>query len=53
MPKETAESGPMIESVGLSKFYGDFAAARDVTFSMPRGQVCAPTSVQRMSGLGG
>ncbi|MDP6446977.1 MAG: ATP-binding cassette domain-containing protein [Pirellulaceae bacterium] len=31
----------MIESVGLSKFYGDFSAVRDVTFSVPRGQVCA------------
>jgi ABC-2 type transport system ATP-binding protein len=41
MPKKADESGLMIESVGLSKFYGEFAAARDVTFSMPRGQVCA------------
>lgn len=41
MPKKANESGLMIESVGLSKFYGEFAAARDVTFSMPRGQVCA------------
>lgn len=31
----------MIEARGLSKFYGDFAAARDVSFSVPRGQVCA------------
>ncbi len=31
----------MIEAVGLSKFYGDFAATRDVTFSIPRGQICA------------
>ncbi|MCW5977713.1 MAG: ATP-binding cassette domain-containing protein [Bryobacteraceae bacterium] len=31
----------MIEAVGLSKFYGDFAAVRDVTFSVPRGQVAA------------
>jgi ABC-2 type transport system ATP-binding protein len=31
----------MIEAEGLSKFYGDFAAVRDVTFSAPRGQVCA------------
>ena len=34
-------SKTMIEAVGLSKFYGDFAAARDVTFSVPRGEVCA------------
>lgn len=31
----------MIQAVGLSKFYGDFAATRDVTFSIPRAQVCA------------
>ena len=39
----TAASGAdaMIEARGLSKFYGDFAATRDVSFSVPRGQVCA------------
>jgi ABC-2 type transport system ATP-binding protein len=31
----------MIESRGLSKFYGEFAATRDVSFQVPRGQVCA------------
>lgn len=31
----------MIEADGLSKFYGQFAATRDVTFSIPRGQVAA------------
>ncbi|MEY3174739.1 MAG: putative transporter ATP-binding protein YbhF [Planctomycetota bacterium] len=31
----------MIEARGLSKFYGDFAATRDVSFTVPRGQVCA------------
>lgn len=31
----------MIEAVGLSKFYGNFAAARDVTFSINRGEVAA------------
>ncbi len=31
----------MIEARGLSKFYGEFAATRDVTFSVPRGQICA------------
>ena len=31
----------MIEAQGLSKFYGNFAAATDVTFSVPRGEVCA------------
>ena len=31
----------MIEAKGLSKFYGDFIAARNVTFTVPRGQVAA------------
>jgi len=31
----------MIEAFGLSKFYGDFAAIRDVSFSIPQGQVAA------------
>ncbi|HRA87753.1 MAG TPA: ATP-binding cassette domain-containing protein [Planctomycetaceae bacterium] len=31
----------MIEARSLSKFYGDFAATRDVTFTVPRGQICA------------
>jgi len=31
----------MIEASGLSKFYGNFAAATNVSFSVPRGQVCA------------
>ncbi len=31
----------MIEASGLSKFYKDFAAIRDVTFSVPQGQVAA------------
>ncbi len=30
-----------IEAAGLSKFYGSFAAIRDVTFTVPRGQVAA------------
>jgi len=38
---KTATSDVMIEARGLSKFYGDFAATRDVTFKVPRGQVCA------------
>jgi ABC-2 type transport system ATP-binding protein len=32
---------PMIEAIGLSKFYGTFAAARDVTFSINKGEVAA------------
>jgi ABC-2 type transport system ATP-binding protein len=39
MAEETGQ--PMIEAQGLSKFYGNFAAATDVTFSVPRGEVCA------------
>ena len=31
----------MIEAIGLSKFYKDFAAIRDVTFRVPQGQVAA------------
>ena len=31
----------MIEATGLSKFYGSFAAIRDVSFTVPRGQVAA------------
>ena len=33
--------GMMIEARGLSKFYGPFAATRDVTFSVPKGEVVA------------
>ena len=32
---------PMIEAVGLTKYYGDFAAVVGVSFSVPRGQVAA------------
>lgn len=31
----------MIEARGLCKYYGEFAAIQDVTFSVPRGEVCA------------
>ena len=31
----------MIEAVGLSKFYGVFAACRDVTFTVRKGEVVA------------
>src|SRR5205085_1743059 len=32
---------PMIESISLSKFYGVFAAARDVTFTVRKGELVA------------
>lgn len=32
---------PVIEARGLSKYYGSFAAIRDVSFTIPRGQVVA------------
>ncbi len=34
-------STPMIEARGLSKFYGDFAAVRDMTFEVTRGEIVA------------
>ncbi len=39
----SAEQAPnaMIRANGLSKFYGPFAAARDVKFDVPKGQVAA------------
>jgi gliding motility-associated transport system ATP-binding protein len=40
--RSTAAHGqPMIEAVGLSKFYGVFAAARDVTFTVNKGELVA------------
>jgi ABC-2 type transport system ATP-binding protein len=39
---DALNAGPsMIEADRLSKFYGQFAATRDVTFSIPKGQVAA------------
>src|SRR5215469_14397459 len=38
---EVSASPPMIEAIGLSKFYRDFAAIRNVSFSIPAGQVVA------------
>src|SRR3954449_7067676 len=38
---KTAGGQPMIEAVGLSKFYGVFAAARDVTFTVRKGELVA------------
>ena len=36
-----ATDGAMIEAVGLSKYYGQFVAIEDVSFSVPGGQVAA------------
>lgn len=41
MSEETRNDDWMIEADELGKFYGEFAAAQDITFSVPRGQVCA------------
>ena len=38
---DSRNSVPMIEAEHLSKFYGEFAAVRDVTFSVTRGEVVA------------
>ncbi len=35
------ERSPMIEAIGLSKFYGNFAATRDVSFKVHQGEVVA------------
>ena len=37
----TNSNTAMIEANGLSKFYGRFAAAKDVSFAVPEKQVCA------------
>ncbi len=39
MSEQTAE--PMIEARGLSKYYGEFVAIEDISFSIPKGQVVA------------
>src|SRR5262245_46618953 len=53
-------SGAMIEAVGLSTFYGLFAATQNVSFSVPRGQVAAflgpngagkSTTMKRLTGF--
>ena len=36
-----ADNASMIVAEGLSKFYGPFVAVRDVSFSVPKGQVAA------------
>jgi ABC-2 type transport system ATP-binding protein len=35
------KNGPMIEAEGVSKYYGEFVAVEDVTFSIPRGEIVA------------
>jgi ABC-2 type transport system ATP-binding protein len=37
----STDRATMIEALGLSKFYGDFAACRDVTFAIRQGEVAA------------
>jgi ABC-2 type transport system ATP-binding protein len=39
-PAQRADE-PMIEAAGLSKYYGNFAACRDVTFAINKGEVAA------------
>ncbi len=38
---KTSQRKPMIEAIGLSKFYGPFAATRDVSFSVGEGELVA------------
>lgn len=37
----TSKSVPMIEAIGLTRYYGDFAAVRDITFKVYKGEVVA------------
>ena len=37
----TQSRRPMIQAIGLSKFYGPFAAARDVSFDVGEGELVA------------
>jgi len=39
--KQKNDSTPMIVAEGLCKYYGHFAAVNDVSFTVPRQQVCA------------
>jgi ABC-2 type transport system ATP-binding protein len=41
MTNQDESRRPMIEAIGLSKFYGPFAAARDVSFSVSEGELVA------------
>ena len=40
-PQDSSSHEVMIEANGLSKFYGDFAATRDVSFKIRQGEVAA------------
>ena len=40
-PSNASHGPAMVEAVGLAKYYGDFAAIEDVSFSIPQGQVVA------------
>ena len=40
-PSTKSTDPPMIEAAGLSKYFGDFAAVKDVSFTIPQGQVVA------------
>ena len=40
-PTTAAADPPMIEAVGLTRYYGKFAAVMDISFTVPRGQVAA------------
>jgi len=40
-PAAPPRTAAMIEAVGLSKYYGHFAAVRDVTFTVAKGEVVA------------
>jgi ABC-2 type transport system ATP-binding protein len=41
MGDKAANTQPMIEAIGLSKFYGPFAAAREISFKVNRGELVA------------
>ena len=38
---ERKAGAPMIEAKGLSKYFGPFVAVRDISFSIPKGQIVA------------
>jgi ABC-2 type transport system ATP-binding protein len=40
-PSNSQHGPAMVEAVGLAKYYGDFAAIEDVSFTVPQGQVVA------------